>query len=63
MTFSAESVAAVKSRLQERMDQRKLERDIREAVVMVQRRRYLDSIPDAQFEPVGKVNTHKHEPV
>lgn len=36
MTFSAESVTAVKARLQERMERRKLERDIREAVVMVQ---------------------------
>lgn len=56
MTFSAESVAAVKARLQERMEQRKLERDIREAVVMVQRRRYLDSIPEAQFEPIRKTD-------
>lgn len=56
MTFSAESVSAVKARLQERMEQRKLERDIREAVVMVQRRRYLDSIPEAQFYPIRKTD-------
>lgn len=37
-------------------EQRKLERDIREAVVMVQRRRYLDSIPEAQFEPIRKTD-------
>lgn len=54
--FSSDEIAAAKARLQERMDQRKLERDIREAVVMVQRRRYLDSIPEAQFEPIRKTD-------
>lgn len=54
MTFSVEAVAEVKARLQERMDQRKLERDIREAVIMVQRHNRLESIPDGQWEPAEK---------
>lgn len=52
MKFAAEAVAAAKARLHERMEQRKLERDIKEAVAMVQRRRNLDSVPEAQWEPV-----------
>lgn len=52
MHFTNEQIEAVKARLHERMEQRKLERDIKEAVSMVQRRRYMESVPEAQWEPV-----------
>lgn len=52
MRFTNEQIEAVKARLHERMEQRKLERDIHQVVSMVQRRRELETIPDAQWEPV-----------
>lgn len=54
MKFPNSAVAAEKKRLQERMDQRKLDRDIKEAVSIVQRRRQMESVPEAQWEPVVK---------
>lgn len=42
MTFSAEYLAAAKARLADRMEQRKLARDIKQVVNMVQRRPFVE---------------------